>query len=540
MPINGVVDNFSVQETAAAVNQAAVAELKDAKREDTNKRVDDQTLTQKVIESKSQKGTATQIISNLLSKISGSGIKLDAETFLSKTQRSSKDEYDMLLQNRESTSDTVDLTSINQKINSAKKMNQNNKDGKGGQDGSIFDAQKTAGTVEEFSNAFVQLITSGGTEIKKKVELIEQRLRSEGLSEKEILGLKMNIRQTIRGQLAAQIKESLIKKFLSKEKTIDWVMNNKEAYKSIEFAFHSDKLGGWDFGGFNDNLQGTVDEQIRQINSEIKDFTSDEIKNTLVRKYLGEQVADKEIRQMIELGVKNGLDPQQLVDSWKTAMNNIGLVPPPPEAFQQSMIGSGTGKDKQKSGYEFTDEDEKDLFINQLRALFMQRAIRGDFKTHLETAFKIRKLKNGMIKLGVAFADFENIQKEGRVLARVKVLEMLKEAFYERATLYELSGPAFNLIEKKMKGLVSNLDRLGMDLTKTDFDSIRDQANFKMFDVTRNELEGAIAMYENGRSPYLEKKVKLMIKLLKRLKEESNIETDYDPEKRFFSVAQAA
>jgi len=169
----------------------------------------------------------------------------------------------------------------------------------------------------------------------------------------------------------------------------------------------------------------------------------------------------------------------------------------------------------------------------------MQRAIRGDLRTRIETAFKIRKLKNGLIKLGVSFADFEKLEQEGAALGRVKLLDMLKEAFYERATLYELAGPAFTLIEKKIKGLLKNLERLGMELSKTELDSLRDQANYAMFEVARFELENTIILYEREPAPYYEKKIKLTIKLLKRLKEESGMETDFDPELRFSQVASA-
>jgi len=543
MPINAIVDNFSVQESAAGSNMAAAIELRAIDNKDEDKKVDERTLMQKVLEAKTSSKASKEVLAGLVAKMAGSGVKIEPETFITRAQRSAKDEYDLMFQSKENSSDSVDINAINQRVKAAKKLNQNNKDGKGDQNQNpAIDAQKIAGTLEEFSAAFVQLLVSGGTDIKKKVERLEQQLISEGLSDKELLGLKQNIRQSIRGQIAGQIKESMLKRFFSKEKTLEWVMNNKEAYSSIEFAFYNDKLGGWDFGGYNEHLQGTVDEKLREVRSDVKDFVKDELKNALIRKHVnGDPVNDKDIKRLIELGLKSGFNPQQFLANWKNTMYHIGITPPPPEAYAQSMIGSGMdNNNKERTGYEYTQEDEKELLVNQLRALYMQRAVRGDLKTHIETSFKMRKLKNGLIKLGVQLADFEKLESEGKALARVKTLDMLKETLYERATLYELAGPAFALIEKKTKSLLKNLERLGMELTKTELDSLRDQANYRMFDVAREELEKTIVLYEAEKHPCHEKRIMLTIKLLKRLKEESKIDTDFDSELRFRSVASAA
>jgi hypothetical protein len=103
-----------------------------------------------------------------------------------------------------------------------------------------------------------------------------------------------------------------------------------------------------------------------------------------------------------------------------------------------------------------------------------------------------------------------------------------------------LGGPAFQLNEKKLKGLYNNLTRLGVELSKYDIDSLRDQANHKMFDVARSEFEKAIMLFKDTKNPQVEKKIFLIVKLLKRLKEESMIATEFDPDLRFYAVSSAA
>jgi len=536
MSVNGVVDTFQVQNTSAGANQMAAAEMRQIDKEYGEKRAEEQSNAKKLLENKSNTSRGRQVVQDLVSKLAGSGIKLTPDNFISKASNSAKDEYDMLLKGEEEGKDSVDIKSS---IKAAKRAKQN-RGGKGQQQDAQSESQKTAKTVSEFSAAFVDYLLSGGTEKKKNAERLEQQLKAKGLTDADLLSIKNNIRKSIRAQIASQLKESFIKRMFSKEKSLEWAMNHRNISKTVNYALNSKGLGGEDFGNFKDGLPATIKDAFTQSGLEIRDFARDGLKNALVSKHLGNPAADAEIKEMLELGAKCGVNFRTLKGFWMKEAFHLGITPPPPEAFQQSSLGSGMQGQGGQSGYEYTKDDDKELLVNQLRALYMKRAIRGNLRTRIETSFKIRKLKNGLIKLNITFADFEKLEMEAGALGRAKLLEMLGEAFHERATLYALAGPAFQLIEKKIKGLVKNLERLGMELTKLDLDSVRDKANHDMFDVARNELENTIILYEGTRSPSLEKKVKLLIKLLLRLKEESNIETDFDPELRFSSVASAA
>ena len=162
----------------------------------------------------------------------------------------------------------------------------------------------------------------------------------------------------------------------------------------------------------------------------------------------------------------------------------------------------------------------------------MQRAVTGNFLTVLRTSFKMRKLKNGLIKLGVVpeslNSALEKVEEEGRAIARLKLLKMLKEALRERATLYKLAGPAFKLIEKRIKGILRNLKRLGLDMDGRDLAIFRDKANEEILEVATSELRAINAVLENGPQPAYEKRQRLLGKLLCRLNEESNLEIPND------------
>lgn len=542
--IKGVIDNVSAQETAAVANQlAAIADNLDQK--DQEQKVDDKSYIQKLLDAKSGRETSKQILSDLFSKMASLGVKLDPDTFAAKAKRTVKDEYDSMFNNRENTTDQVDVKSLGNRIKAAKKLNQNNGEG-GGQEKNenpLTDTAKMAGIMDKYSEAFAQFLLSPGTNFKKKIEELEFQMRQEGFTNKDILGLQQNLRQSIRSQLAGQIKESLLKKIFSKEKTFEFVMNEKELNRTLRFALDSKELGGWDFGGYNKSLQGTVNEKIKDVKSDVKDFITEQLREVMIKKNLNGDTksAENEIKDLIELGTKTGFNVNRFLAGWKATKYHLGFVPVPSNALAQSMLGSGMhNKKEQQNLYEFTSEDEKELLINQLRAVYMQRAMKGTFMSKLETSFKVRKLKNGLVKLGITFDELDKIEKEGVSLARVRILGMLKEAFEERATFFELSGHAFDLVETKIKGLIKNLARLGMELTQDEIEEMRNQADEKMFDTARFELENAIISYEGNRAPSYEKKIKLLVKVMLRLKEEAGIKTDYDPILRFSSVVSAA
>jgi len=326
MPINGVVDSFAAQEMAPAASQIAASQLPEADKKSEDKKIDERSDIQKLLDSKSNSTASKQVLADLISKMAGSGIKLEPEAFISKTKKFIKDEYDLISQRQESASDVIDIKTIGSKVTSSKKSGQN-RNGQNGQnkDGNnpIVDPQKLAGTIQEYSNAFAQFIVSGGTNRQKKVEDLELQLRAEGITDKELLGLQQNLRQSIRLQLATQIKESLLKRFLSKEKTLEWVMNDKEAFKSIEFAFNNEKTGGWDFGNYNKSLQGTVDEQLRQIKGEVRDFVKDELQLAALRKHLKVDTADAEMKRLIEVGSKAQVNFNQFMKNWEKTIIKI-------------------------------------------------------------------------------------------------------------------------------------------------------------------------------------------------------------------------
>lgn len=529
MGVNLFADQAATQQMSVALSQGAAAEVQVLEDKGGVKKAEDRSPIQKVLEGRSGRENTKEILSNLLSKMASSGIKLNPENFVLKLQNRGKDEYDLLLQSQEDSADAVEVRSSDSPIEAVKHSKKNNDSGagagRGGEEGA--DTGKMEAAVKEYSGAYAQYVVSGSGELKKKIDQLENQIRSKGIGEKELLSLKQSVATSVRTAVAAQIKEGLLKRMLSDSKSLDWVVHSREINNLLFNVENNPRLGRFNFGGHRGNLQGAVNEEAEKARGEIREFVAEGLERGMVAKHLGEGAAEKEIRQLIKLGEKFGFDFGQFIASWEEKKVGLGFQAVPyagPNLAAGAQTSGGGGGSK--TGYEFNQDDEKEILVNQLRALYMQRAIRGDMRAILETSFKVRKLKNELIKLEIRFGDFEKIEKEGRALAKVKTAEMLKEALYERATLYELAGPAHKLIGRKIKGIMKNLERLGIELPASEFNALRDEANRRMFDIAKQELEQVTAVNRAKPSPGLDKKEKLLTKLLKRLKEESNIEAE--------------
>jgi hypothetical protein len=105
-------------------------------------------------------------------------------------------------------------------------------------------------------------------------------------------------------------------------------------------------------------------------------------------------------------------------------------------------------------------------------------------------------------------------------------MEMIKEVVLEKATLFRMEGAAFELINKKIIGLMKNAGKLEMDISAEEFKMLQDKANRQVFEISKRELRLTNIASKATGAPHLLTKKKKLIKLLERLKAESKIEED--------------
>jgi|GEM_PF-1235761 len=466
------------------------------------------------------------LLAKLTASIAASNINLSSQNMAAKVASEMGAELNLLLQTQPNLGDIAVMSKpvTQTEKDEAKNTNVTKDQPKKGAEKEGKDlstSRETVSTVKEYTASYASVLINAGGEIKRKMERLEEELREKGMGEKDIKALKGKVKKSVSADLAKVIKESYLRSMLAKGRSIERVMASKNLNDALNIAEQSEGVTS----SYEEGSKGLAKELAKQAKAEAKDFILEEIEVKLMEKILSGQTKEleSELKHLVGLAFKLGVNMGQFMTRWKEKKVNLGLFYLDPKLAAQLGMG-GESEEERESSYDMEKDEEKEILMNRMRALYMRRAIKGDFFTRLDTAFKMRKLKNGLIKLGLKIDDFERIEKEGVAVAKVKLIDMLKEALSERATLYDLAGPAFKLIEKRIKGIMSNLDRIGEALSVGAFENLRDTINRKMYDMAIEELHAVDGMLNKRSNPGLEKKRGKLIKLITRIKEESGIE----------------
>lgn len=355
----------------------------------------------------------------------------------------------------------------------------------------------------------------------------ETKLAKLGFSEKQIFDIQQGVRLSLRQEIMGQFKDTLTTRNLAQDKSLDFAVAEKGVRELATFVRENPRLGGRSFGGFRGHLQGMMDEANAESFREIRYFTADNIKKNILRSVLlSDEAAREEIHTLLVTGNKAGLRAGDLkgLDQFKEDIG-LNLYDIPSNGMGAFVnTNSDNPQQQQKNPYEPTKIDEKDVLMNQLRAMYMQRIYNGNLKTFVRTELTIRKLKGGLVRLGVFNKVLnQQLKQEALISAQYKTVDKLKETLEERATLYDLSGAAFTLNENSIKSLLKNAQRLGIPISDNEFAQIRDKANTRIYEVARRELETVEVALGIERDPALDKKQKILLKLLDRLCQESDI-----------------
>ncbi|MBN2058441.1 MAG: hypothetical protein JW782_06580 [Candidatus Saganbacteria bacterium] len=503
--------------SAQGLDQVIRSEMEREIDADNSSKVHQESAVKKAINGQGAQ-VGTQILASLASKLAN---KVTSAKLLGDLQ----EQYGFALEGQaESASDMIDIRHQVSRTSLGNKQGQQNQEA---QEGKTEEAspERTAGDIKEYIGAYSQSLVSGGAETKRKLEQIEDRLlKEDGVSLKDIKSLKVQVANSMRGEIARQVKDAYLKQVLAKSKSMEFLVAKRETQGTLHFAERQANLGGFGFGGYKGGLQGTVNEAKNEVGELLRDFVDDALRGEVVKKAVSNEAGqtEKEIAEMLKLGQKVGFDLEQFASNLPKLREDLGLNQV--ISFEFAGAGQEAGSDQQRQHqYQYTVEEEKEILTDKLRALYMQRAVFGDVRTVLETQFKMIKTKNGLIKLGVK--NFDQVEKEASACAKIKLMDMLCEAFEERATYAKLKGEAWKMTERKIKTVLRNLEKLGLELSQTELDQVRDKANEKLFREAEHEYSLIQAAIEaNGEIAYYTAKRKKVAGILERLAQESGFQ----------------
>jgi len=343
-------------------------------------------------------------------------------------------------------------------------------------------------------------------QIASEWEEIKGKLAGEGKSTEEISRLEQQFKTSeMRKYMFNLLKDSAILYYLDSDNKLRELIRQR---------------------GFSDLIEKSSKELAKEAaveaQAEVKSFTLHELENQLITRTFLQDGDFKEAYRLVDIGKKVGLDTVAWMDKvWpdKKADHGLNLLDVPHEVTCfVNLRDDNPDARKERAKYDYKDEDEKDVMLNRLRACYLQMALRPGAVESIRTWFKMRSLKNGLIRLGVYTQELVEKTREGAIiLAKVKTMEVLDEALHERASLFDPSKDS--LVENKIKNCMKNLERLGFNLDEKDFIAMRDKANRHVYELIQNEMESV----KSKSDPSAEKKGQQLQKLLYRLQKESNL-----------------
>lgn len=387
--------------------------------------------------------------------------------------------------------------------------------------------------MSQFLSSYSEAIVKDDPKKKQEAKELKKMLLSVGVKTSQLQQAESKVRGLLRQDLKQEIRQSFISfamNYSSKKLALKTLKEGK-GYESLR-----------DFGGLSRPFDDAGDlnkEAKAEAKEELRSFISDELDATIIK----EKLVNDNPRALIDafnrfnqLASIANFNSVSYIKHFNKKLDDLGLkyfVPPEDEDQTISLNDldepDADGESEEQSDHPQSEQDELE---EELRNLYMQSVVETSLLRKVELQFKLRKLEKGAKKLGAVDEDrLAQIKQEGLGLAKLRFVDLVRESLEERASLSILDGPAFDLVENKLKLATKGLKKLGAPLSQPDIDEIRDDINRTMFPIVREEFLKFAVHVDSGRSKNVAfiKRAKELEGHLERLKEESDIKEPIRP-----------
>lgn len=380
------------------------------------------------------------------------------------------------------------------------------------------------------------------TDQKKQIEhtKLRQELIQSGVTPKRVSTLEQTVSQFVKKDLKEKLKSSyfdLIMTMHTKKTSADKIMAWHK-FSKMEDSFKEKGILSAD-GGSSEGVKHDVKEDMRS-------FISYELDNVLRES----QIKGESVKELIEtfnkfnqMAGKVEFNEAEYMKTIGRKLEDWGLRhfkdPNPPGGnidTQTTPQGAGTGAGNNGSGQQNKNRNPFNIDIadereDELRTLFMRRAISTDFKSKLELSYKINRLSKAMKRDKVANDEqIERVGTQGVSLAIMRLLDLLKESLEEKATVTDTKSTAYKLVMDKYKRALKGLKRVDSAPGRAEIKLMQDEVNNGMFTLIKEEYAKVRVQLEalpNNIS--LMQKEKNYVKILERLQKESKIKESITP-----------
>ena len=385
--------------------------------------------------------------------------------------------------------------------------------------------------VKQYVMAFAEtLIRPDQSQKKQAARDVRDRLLSSGYSPKQLIAVEQNAQTMIRQDLRKRVKEGFVQFALSYSKKV-----SPELVK-IHKQFVALEALGFETGVLSKEGLPSPRDVKDEAKAELRAVVSDELDRELMEtKLKGGDIKAlvKAFNKFNELAGVVKFDANTYMKSFQTKLEDLGLnhfeAPMPNTSAMDTDAGGGR---QQRNPEDQLSAEGVDALEDKLRVLFMRKHTKTDFVGSIENKLQLMKAQGQLKKAGLLTEELlARLQEEGAALAKTKFGALLGESLEEKASLSVLSGPAYDLVKKKMKTAMRGLKRLDGSLSKEELITMRDDINRHMFSVVKEEfLKIEALLGNNPADPRLTKNRDMVLGHLNRLKSESQIREDIRPQ----------
>lgn len=390
--------------------------------------------------------------------------------------------------------------------------------------------QQTKELIQDYAKELLQYITKGDGKTKNKVLEAHKALLESTKSAKTVSNIEGMVNQIVYEHYSYSLKQAFLRQVFNSTENQRMLLqsrfNANMMMKDVQRLI--------DQGVIQSTLPDLMDYIRNDLKSDLKSFLLEEAGSAMISNMSEEGMAEykRKIDKLTQIAKESGvqISAEEINNKVMNVIDTTGLerfVRPEDEANTLDMLeGGGPGEQGSQQHKPPRYVNQEQLFEEQLREVYMLQALNPGLKNLIQLKFKMIQLKTGMYKMGVLnLKEDKRIQKEAVFLAKVRLIEMLRQAYRERATLpvesLDVKDPKVVLVRQKISDIVRQLRKLEHPIKPEVLDRIRDEENRDMYAFIMCELKQYKVAFDTNPIKALSHKCKVLDQTLTRLKEET-------------------
>ncbi|MFT5171324.1 MAG: hypothetical protein ACI9BD_001099, partial [Candidatus Marinamargulisbacteria bacterium] len=307
-------------------------------------------------------------------------------------------------------------------------------------------------TMQRFILAYSDGVVKKDAKKKQEATNLRNSLRDNGVSTKKMNQVQTKVQRFIHKDIRKQVKD----RFLNLAMSYEGKKMTPDLLSSIE-QFHAVEDFAKQAGVISEDAHELKDTK-NEARSELRSFISGELDRSLVKG----KIAGASTKELIEVFDKFNtmagfakFDPDVYMRHFKQKMDDQGLSPfyrpDNPGHLDTNPDRGGGGQQRQQQEQVDYDLENREALEERLRTLIVRRETRSGFRETLDASFEIAKTRHKLKRAGMKTDELEKIMAQGEGLAKLRLTMLLREVYEERATMPQLKGTAYKLLQKRLK-----------------------------------------------------------------------------------------